>query len=333
MNRIDNIVTLESVIGKTPAAVSLKVIDHIDATARRWLAASPLMFAGLGGSAGLGVTLAGGDAGFAKADTTILSIPCAAIDDRDLLVPGAAFGSLFLVPGIGETLRINGTVAEADGAVARIAVSECYVHCAKALIRSDFWQAVPGAPAHSDPAGFVADSRFIALATVDGCGAADLSPKGDPAGLMARLEDDRLWFADRPGNRRADSFCNIIVQPRIAAALLVPGSSQVALVRGQARLTTDETARATFAVRDKAPLLATCVEDLRIELHPSAALERARLWPAATAPADIRPAKMFAEHVKLNRNKGIGARVAGAIVSVPGMMQKALEKDYKDNLY
>ena len=42
---------------------------------------------------------------------------------------------------------------------------------------------------------------------------------------------------------------------------------------------------------------------------------------------------MFAEHVKLNRNKGIGARVAGAIVSVPGMMQKALEKDYKDNLY
>ena len=53
LNRIDNIVTLESVIGKTPAAVSLKVIDHIDATARRWLAASPLMFAGLGGSAGL----------------------------------------------------------------------------------------------------------------------------------------------------------------------------------------------------------------------------------------------------------------------------------------
>ena len=53
----------------------------------------------------------------------------------------------------------------------------------------------------------------------------------------------------------------------------------------------------------------------------------------APAPADIKPAKMFAEHVRLNKDKGLGARIAGAFVSVPGLMQRGLDKDYKDNLY
>ena len=64
-----------------------------------------------------------------------------------------------------------------------------------------------------------------------------------------------------------------------------------------------------------------------------AALARARLWPAAPAPADIKPAKMFAEHLRLNKDKGLGARIASAAVSIPGLMRKALDKDYKDNLY
>jgi len=42
---------------------------------------------------------------------------------------------------------------------------------------------------------------------------------------------------------------------------------------------------------------------------------------------------MFAEHVRLNKDKGLGARIAGAFVSMPGLMQRGLEKDYKDNLY
>src|SRR3546814_2019229 len=83
----------------------------------------------------------------------------------------------------------------------------------------------------------------MALATIDAAGRADLSPKGDPAGAMAHIAGDQLWFADRPGNRRADSFRNIIAQPLIAAALLIPGSSHIAIIRGTAMLTDDATAR------------------------------------------------------------------------------------------
>ena len=38
---------LEAVIGKTPGPVNLKVIDHLDDHARRWIASSPLLFGGI----------------------------------------------------------------------------------------------------------------------------------------------------------------------------------------------------------------------------------------------------------------------------------------------
>ena len=333
MSDIDSVAGLEAILGTAPAAVSLKVIDHVDRTARHWLASSPLMFAGFGSDGAMAITLGGGEPGFAAADPSSLAVPLAALDDPAFAKCGSSFGALFLVPGIGETLRINGRVAATDGEIARIAVEECYVHCAKALIRSGFWSAAPTDALPGTPDAFAASACFMALATMDAAGHADLSPKGDPAGSMIHVEGDQLWFADRPGNRRTDSFRNLIVQPHIAAALLIPGAPHVAIVRGTAMLTDDDTARRAFAVQGKVPLLATRVDDIVIEIRRSPALERAKLWPAASAPADIKPAKMFAEHVRLNKDKGIGARIAGAFVSVPGLMQRGLDKDYKDNLY
>lgn len=333
MTAIDSIAALEAVVGKPSPAIDLKVIDRVDPTAQRWLAGSPLMFAGAGdGSGGMTLTLAGGAPGFAFSDGPMLSIPLDHIDDPALLRPGEGFGSLFLLPGIGETLRINGRVAGIADGTARIVVEECYVHCAKALIRSDFWKAEPHEEVPSEAEAFVAASRFMALATIDPAGGADLSPKGDPAGRLARIDGGALTFPDRPGNRRTDSFRNIIAQPRMAAALLIPGSTMVVTLTGAATLSSDEAARAPFAVGDKQPLLAAHVDDLVLTLARSAALARARLWPAAAAPAEVSPAKMLGEHLRINRSKGLGARIASAVVT-PGMIQKGLDQDYKNNLY
>lgn len=334
MTIIDTIAALEGVIGKTPPPMHLKVIDHLDTGALRWIADSPLMFAGLVDSAGIGVTLAGGAPGFAGGDTHELRLPIACLDDPVPAAPGTAFGSLFLLPGIGETLRVNGRVAAIENGHVRVAVDECYGHCAKALIRSELWAARP-ADAPDDPAAFVVASRFVALATIGAEGRADLSPKGDPAGCMARLDGDVLWFADRPGNRRVDSFRNIIEQAEVALTLLVPGATRIALVRGRAGLTTDETARERFTVQEKTPLLAIRVEIASITLHDSAALARADLWPVH-ATSDIDPAKLFVEHIKRNKAGGVGAALARASLSVPGvtgLLKKGLDKDYKENLY
>lgn len=329
--KIADTAALERIIGKTPPAIHLKVIDHLDETALRWIARSPLVFAGFGNGTGIAVTLGGGEPGFAEASRSELRLPLSHLDDAVLARPGLGLGALFLLPGIGETLRVNGRVASIDAGMAVMAVEECYVHCAKALIRSGFWSASPVKEVPEGTAEFVAASRFIALATIDADGGADLSPKGDPAGAMAQIGDGNLWFADRPGNRRVDSFRNIVAQPGIGAALLIPGSHDVAIVSGRAHLTTDETARSRFAVNGKIPLITVSV-DAEIVRRRSAALERAALWPAV-AVEGVDPAAMFVAHMKLNRNKGFGAKIASAAVAVPGLMRMGLERDYKSNLY
>jgi predicted pyridoxine 5'-phosphate oxidase superfamily flavin-nucleotide-binding protein len=313
----------------------LKVIDHLDTGATRWLAASPFMFTGFGSADGIDITLAGGKPGFAEvADASKLRLPKASLDRPEAAREGTGFGALSLIPSIGETLRINGRVRAVDRDAIEIGVEECYVHCAKALIRSDFWKASPLPATPSEPAEFLAASRFLALATVDGQGHADVSPKGDPAGTMIRLSDGAAWFADRPGNRRADSFRNMLAQPRIAAVALIPGASRVALLRGKGRLTKDERLRASFAVQEKTPILATQIEAPQIELVESSALGRAQLWPAKPTDRGIDPAAILVGHVKLSKKRGIQASILrGAAVSAPGLMRKGLERDYKMNLY
>ncbi|MGY3617815.1 pyridoxamine 5'-phosphate oxidase family protein [Bradyrhizobium sp. USDA 10063] len=333
--QIATVAELEAIVGKTPLPMTLKVIDHLDEGALHWIRLSPFGFTAFSDSSRIAVTMAGGKPGFASASAHELRLPTALLDDAALARPGVGFASLFPLPGITETLRVNGRVAEVRHDEICIAVEECYGHCGKALIRSDFWTAAPIAVAPSNLSAFIADCRFLALATTDAQGRADLSPKGDPAGMMAHLEGPRLWFADRPGNRRVDSFRNIIAQPRVAAALLIPGSAHIVRLSGTAHMTDDEAVRAQFRVQDKTPVLAIGIDDLSITMSESPALVRAHLWPAADRPV-IDPAKVFSEHIKLNKANGLGARLTSAALSVPGatsLLKKGLEHEYKNNLY
>jgi uncharacterized protein len=63
---------------------------------------------------------------------------------------------------------------------------------------------------------------------------------------------------------------------------------------------------------------------------------RARLWPVPPRPEGLDPNQVFVAHVKLNSDKGLGARLASAVLSVPGvttLLRKGLEKDHENNLY
>ncbi|MBO9354790.1 pyridoxamine 5-phosphate oxidase [Bordetella petrii] len=330
---IDTVEALEAQTGARPAAVDLKVIDHLDAHALRWLAASPLAFAGFSDARQVDATVGGGTPGFASASRPDqLRVPRAAFDDPRQAQAGRGAGFLFLIPGLGETLRINGMVLDEQGGEVVVGVQECYAHCAKALLRSDFWRPDGAAPP-DDPAAFLAASRFMALATADTALRTDLSPKGDPAGGLARAYEGGIRYADRPGNRRADSLRNILQRPCAAALLIVPGCTRIAVARGSAHISADPALRQAFAVRDKTPKLVTSLAAPAIELRDSAALARARPWQAAEPPADIDPAEIFAAHVRLNKTRGLGAAIARGMVSIPGLMRKGLQQDYKRNMY
>ncbi|WP_245152509.1 pyridoxamine 5'-phosphate oxidase family protein [Allopusillimonas soli] len=326
------IAELEAQAGAKPAAIDLKVIDHLDGHARRWLRASPLAFAAFSDAQRIDVTIAGDKPGFAAAlDENRLLLPRSAMDDPAQARQGCGVGLLFLVPGIGETLRINGSVANADGETLVIAVQECYLHCAKALLRSDFWQ--PAQLASDGVAGFLQSSRFMALATADTVLNTDLSPRGDPAGLLALSYEGGIRFADRPGNRRTDSLRNMLERPHASALLIVPGHAQVVHVQGMVSISADLRLRQPFTVRGKLPKLVTSIASSSAELRDSNALARALPWVAISPPADIDPAAIFAAHVKLHKARGMGALVAKGLVSIPSLMRKSLDADYKRNLY
>lgn len=325
---------LEACIGKTPGAMNLKVVDHLDAGARKWLAASPLMFAAFASQDDIVIRLGGGVRDFVHVVSEgRLRIPTMMIDDLVSVHVGDGFGSLFLIPTIGETLRVNGRVAAIDGEAVEIAIEECYIHCAKALIRSEFWKAQPGADVPQDVTTFLGACRFIALATADAQQHADVSPKGDPAGRLLRCEDKAAVFADRPGNRRADSFRHILTRPRVRIVALIPGAHRVAYFSGDASLSTNDRVRESFTVQAKMPLLTARIGMDRIDIVDSPILARARLWPAAAPGEPIDPAAILVGHVKLSKERGIQASLVRSAVSVPGIMRKGLQHDYKTNLY
>lgn len=323
---------LEALIGAAPLPVKMKIIDHLDACAAEWIAASTLAFVGIGKPDGPGVTLAGGAAGFVRASgPNTLVLPLDALDDPDLPEPGQGAGVLCLVPGIGETLRANGRVKSRSNAEVEIAIEECFIHCAKALIRSDFWQAKP-ASAPADPTEFLNATRFLALATMDARGLVDISPKGDPAGLLIRADGATATLAERPGNRLAFGYRNIIEQPRVAALAIAPGASGAAVLTGAAHLTTNPAILGAFAVGEKTPKLATVIEELTLARRDSPALARAAPWSRPIAPPAIDPAAAFVAHVKLNKIQGVQATMMRLAVN-RGLLAQGLKSNYKNDLY
>ena len=73
------------------------------------------------------------------------------------------------------------------------------------------------------------------------------------------------------------------------------------------------------------------VTDCAVTLAP--ALQSAQLWPAPPPPEDLKPAKIFAEHMRLSKQKSLSARMTKAAVSLPGLVRQSLESDYEKNLY
>lgn len=333
---IATIAQLEATIGTPPLGVKMKIIDHLDDAAADWIAQSTLAFVGIGKIDGPHVTLAGGAPGFARRiDANTLALPLAALDDPDLAQPGEGAGVLCLVPGIGETLRANGRVKSRSNDAIEISIEECFIHCAKALIRSDFWTAT-AAPPPDDPADFVNATRFLALATMDKRGLVDISPKGDPAGLLIRYgsaeANTTATLAERPGNKLAFGYRNIIEQSRAAALAIIPGVNTTATLQGRAHLTTDAATRAAFTVEDKTPKLATVLEDATPTLRPSPALTSAAPWSGAAPTPTIDPAEAFVAHVKLNKEKGVAATMMRLAVN-RGLVESGLKTNYKNELY
>jgi PPOX class probable FMN-dependent enzyme len=153
---------LADLIGVPSELVIKKQLPELDDHMRRFIAESPFLLIGTVGRDGSCDVSPRGDApGLAAVlDARTLLIPerrgnRRADSLRNIIETGRA-GLLFLIPGVGETLRVNGRacVIRDEAVLAPLAVEgkrplvgivveveECFLQCAKAVIRSKLWDA------------------------------------------------------------------------------------------------------------------------------------------------------------------------------------------------
>ncbi|MFM8768398.1 MAG: MSMEG_1061 family FMN-dependent PPOX-type flavoprotein, partial [Rubrivivax sp.] len=157
--------TLESLRRLYPAPKERAVrkqLDHLDLHCQRFIALSPFVVLASSGAGGaMDASPRGGAPGFVKAtDAHTLLIPDAPgnhrLDTLENIVATGRLGLLFMIPGVDETLRVNGAaqlstdpllieqVADErrrPAVVIKVRVEQAYLHCAKAFMRSCLWSA------------------------------------------------------------------------------------------------------------------------------------------------------------------------------------------------
>ncbi|KQX61340.1 MSMEG_1061 family FMN-dependent PPOX-type flavoprotein [Streptomyces sp. Root1310] len=128
----------------------------------------------------------------------------------------------------------------------------------------------------------VARSPFCLLATSDAHGNCDVSPRGDAPGFTHVVDSGTIALPDRPGNRRGDSFHNILDNPHAGLLYLIPGAKEVLRVNGRARILTDAPFFDSMTLDGRRPQLALVLEIDEVYLHCPQSLRRSGVWDPAS---------------------------------------------------
>ena len=125
---------------------------------------------------------------------------------------------------------------------------------------------------------FIALSPFCVISSLGADGRQDTSPRGDPPGFVAVLDEHTLLVPDRPGNNQVDSLQNVIVHPGVGLLFLVPGMNETLRVSGTAEIVTDAALLDPLSVGRRAPLSGLRITVEEVFLHCGRSLIRSRLW-------------------------------------------------------
>jgi PPOX class probable FMN-dependent enzyme len=149
---------------------------------------------------------------------------------------------------------------------------------------------------------FIGHAPFVFVASTGEGGMLDISPKGDPAGFVKVLDERTLVVPDRLGNRRLDTFRNVLRNPNVALIFIIPGITYTLRVSGRAIIVRDLELREAMAVNGKAPAHLLIVEVDHLLSHCPKCMIRSGLWQHEGWP-DTSNLPSFAEtliaHAKL----------------------------------
>lgn len=125
---------------------------------------------------------------------------------------------------------------------------------------------------------FITASPFVIIASRGVDGLMDLSPKGDPPGFVAVLDERTLAIPDRLGNHRLDTFENLLTHPEIGLLFLIPGNGDTLRVSGKGRIVRDSALQARLAIDGRPPNLVLIVAVEQAFMHCQKCVVRAQLW-------------------------------------------------------
>jgi uncharacterized protein len=169
---------------------------------------------------------------------------------------------------------------------------------------------------------FIARSPFVLVSSSDADGRMDVSPKGDPPGFVRVLDDRTLAIPDRPGNRRADTFSNVLQRDAVGLLFLVPGKRETLRVAGRAIIVRDRALRESMAVSGKLPDFALVVGVEQVMFHCAKCMIRSNLWNTAAWPDPAGLPSMAEALVE-----------AGELDTPVAELNASIERDYTAGLY
>ena len=183
---VRNVTELEALYGQPVAAATVKEVARITPHYRTYIEASPFVSLATSGPEGLDCSPRGDRPGFVRVhDEKTLMLPDRRgnnrIDSLRNIVRDPRVALLFLIPGVGNTLRVNGRAEisvdpvlldsfavddKAPRSVTVITVDSVYFQCARALVRSELWN-----PArHRDPKELPSAGQILAALSDDKVG-------------------------------------------------------------------------------------------------------------------------------------------------------------------
>jgi PPOX class probable FMN-dependent enzyme len=125
---------------------------------------------------------------------------------------------------------------------------------------------------------FIAASPFVMVGSRGADGRLDLSPKGDPPGFVAVLDEKTLAIPDRLGNNRLDTFENLLTHPDVGLFFMIPGNGDTLRVSGKGKIVRDAALQRRLAINGKVPNLILVVTVEEAFMHCPKCMARSRLW-------------------------------------------------------
>lgn len=166
---------------------------------------------------------------------------------------------------------------------------------------------------------------YVVVATADGSGTCDASPRGGPAGFVKVLDDRHILLPEVTGNRRADSLLNLLQNGRVGMMFIIPGLEEILRINGRAWIVQDTEILTKAVVMEKTPLLGIGVRVEEAYIHCAKAAKRSSLWHPDGWPARhslAPPAEIIRDHTR----GGVGD---GSVAAV----QQILDESYTNRLY